>query len=93
MSYQNKSRQLTITGQEKFEKAYLTIEKQNGIITVNGETKLRKLIYTVDEGNKVILYDLERFRLYNGVYWDKVSVNGAIAPTLEILKEWLDLLN
>jgi len=92
MSYQNKSRQLTITGQEKFEKAYLTIEKQNGIITVNSETKLRKLIYTVDEGNKVVLYDLERFRLYNGIYWDKVSVNGAIAPTLEILKEWLDLL-
>lgn len=92
MSYQNKSRQLTITGQEKFEKAYLTIEKQAGVITVNDETKLRKLIYTVDDGNKITLYDLERFRLYNGVFWDKVSINGANSPTLEILKEWLDLL-
>jgi len=50
------------------------------------------LIYTVDEGNKITLYDLERYRLYNPIVWDKITVNGANAPTLEILKEWLDLL-
>lgn len=93
MSYQNKSRELTIAqAKEKFEKAYLTIVKQGGIITVNDETKLRKLIYKVEEGNKIVLFDLERQRLYNGVYWDKVSVNGALPETLEILKSWLDLL-
>jgi len=93
MSYQNKSRELTIAqAKEKCEKAYLTIIKQNGIITINDETKLRKLIYKVEEGNKIVLFDLERQRLYNGIYWDKVSVNGALPETLEILKSWLDLL-
>lgn len=92
MSYQNKSRQLTISGQEKFEKAYLTIVKQGGIITINNETKLRKLTYSIEDGNKVVLFDLERQKLYNSVYFDKVSVNGANAETIEILKSWLDLL-
>lgn len=92
MSYENKSRQLTISGQEKFEKAYLTIVKKNGFIIINNETRVRKLIYEVQDGNKIVLFDLERQRLYNGVYWDKVSVNGAIPETLEILKKWLDLL-
>ena len=93
MSYQNKSRELNISvAKEKFEKSYLTIVKQGGIITVNDETKLRKLIYKVEEGNKIVLFDLERQRLYNGIYWDKVTVNGALPETLEILKSWLDLL-
>lgn len=93
MSYQIKNRELEISGNEKFERAYMTITKQSGIITINDETKPRKLIYTVEEGNKIVLYDLERQRLYNGVYWDRISVNGAFAETLEILKSWLDLLN
>lgn len=92
MSYENKSRQLTISGQEKFESAYLTIVKENGIITVNGEIKLRNLIYEIQDGQEVVLFDLQRFRLYNGVIWNKVSVNNAIPETLEILKSWLDLL-
>ena len=92
MSYENKNRQLTISGQEKFEKYHMTIVKRNGIITVNDETKLRKLVYDVEDGNKIVLFDLERQRLYNGVYWDKVYVNGAVPETLEILKKWLDLL-
>jgi len=93
MSYKNKSRELTIAqAKEKFEKSYLTIVKQNGIITVNDETKLRKLIYKVEEGNRIVLFDAQRQRLYNGVYWDKVEINGALPETLEILKGWLDLL-
>lgn len=92
MSYSIKSRELNISGNEKFERAYMTIEKQNGIITVNNETKLRNLIYKVEDGNKIVLFDLERQRLYNGVYWNKITVNGAIAETLEILKGWLDLM-
>jgi len=95
MSYENKTRQLTISGQEKFEKAYLTIVKKDGIITVNDENKLRKLIYdpiALDRDKQVILFDLEKQRLYNPVYWDVVSVNGAIPETIEVLKSWLDLL-
>lgn len=92
MSYENRSRKLTVSGQEKFEKAYLTIVKENGIVTVNNETKLRRLNYRVEDGNKISLYDLEEYRLYNPVYWDKITINGANAETLEILKSWLDLL-
>lgn len=93
MSYENASRQLTLSGQEKFEKAYLTISNEFGIILVNNETRLRKLRYEVEEGNKIVLFDLEHQRLYNGVFWDKVTVNGANAPTIEVLKSWLDLLS
>lgn len=96
MSYENKTRQLTISGQEKFEPVYMTIVKQDGIITVNGETKLRNVIYdpvVLERDNQVVLFDLERQRLYNGIWWDKVSINGAIPETKEILKTWLDLLN
>ena len=95
MSYENKSRQLTILGQEKFEKAYLTITNANGIITINDETRVRKVIYdpiALDRDKEVVLYDMEKQRLYNGIYWDKVSINGATAETIEILKNWLDLL-
>lgn len=95
MSYEVKSRQLTLSGQEKFEKAYLEIVKSSGIITINNETRLRKLTYdavSLERDNLVILFDLERQRLYNGIYWDKVSINGAIPETKNILKEWLDLL-
>jgi hypothetical protein len=93
MSYSvSKGGKLTISGNEKYEKAYLTITKSNGIITINDETRLRNLNYTVDEGNKIALYDNERQRLYNPIYWNLVSVNGETAETLEILKSWLELL-
>jgi hypothetical protein len=93
MSYSvSKGGKLTISGNEKYEKAYLTIVKANGIITINDETRLRNLNYTVDEGNKIALYDNERQRLYNPIYWNLVSVNGETAETLEILKSWLELL-
>jgi len=93
MSYENASRQLTLSGQEKFEKAYLTISNEFGTILVNNETRLRKLRYEVEEGNKIVLFDLERQKLYNGIFWDKITVNGANAPTIEVLKSWLDLLS
>lgn len=95
MSYENKTRQLTISGQEKYEPVYMTITKKVGIITVNGETKVRSLVYdpvVLERDNQVVLFDLKRQRLYNPVYWDKVSVNGALPETKEMLKNWLDLL-
>lgn len=92
MMYENASRSLTITGQEKFQKDYLTITKENGLITINNETIIIYIKWEFEEGNKLLLFDNERQRLYNGVYWDKVSVNGAIAPTITVLEEWLALL-
>lgn len=91
VTYVNSEKRLEITGEEKFQKAYLTISNENGIILVNDEMKLIRLDYAIEE-NEVFLYDKERFRLYNGVFWDKVSVNGANAETIEELISWLDLL-
>ncbi len=91
MSYENKARQLTISGQEKFEQSYLSIVSGAGLITINNETRLKRLLYKVED-NKIVLFDAENQKLYNGIFWDKVSVNGQNAETLEILKSWLDLL-
>lgn len=92
MSYENKSRQLTLTGQEKFQQTYLTINNEGGVITINNETMLKTLSYEIEEEYKVLIFDNERQRLYNGVWWNQVSVNGAVPETIEILKGWLDLL-
>ena len=95
ISYQNSTRQLTISGQEKYEKAYMTIVKKDGYILINDETRVRKVLYdkiVLDRDKKLILFDMERQRLYNGVYWDKISINDAYPETIEILKEWLGLL-
>jgi len=91
VTYVNSEKKLVISGEEKFEKAFLTITNAGGVITVNDETKLIRLDYSI-ENNEVFLYDKERFRLYNGTWWDKVSVNGATAETIEQLISWLDLL-
>jgi len=91
VTYVNSEKKLVISGEEKYEKAFLTITNAGGIITVNEETKLIRLDYSI-ENNEVFLYDKERFRLYNGVWFDKVSVNGATAETIEQLISWLDLL-
>lgn len=93
MSYENKSRQLTVSGQEKFQKAYLTIVKQNNIITVNDETKLRKLKYRIEDDYYIVLYDLENYRLYNPVFWNQIEINSYKPETIVELKELLDLLN
>jgi hypothetical protein len=79
-------------GEEKYEPSKMTIEtKLAGFYLINGQTGVNKVIYSV-ENEKVYLYDLNRYRLYNGVYWMEISVNGAFAPDLITLKSWLDLL-
>jgi len=92
VTYVNAEKKLVISGEEKFEKAYLTISNEGGIILVNDETRLMRLDYSI-ENNEVSLFDKERFRLYNPVFWDKVSVNGANAENIEELISWLDLLS
>ena len=91
MSYENLSKQLTIIGEEKYEKTAMTITKQNGLIEINSETILTKLIYKI-EGQMLYLYDLNNYRLYNGCYINKVSVNGAMYDTEKDLDDSLKLL-
>ena len=93
ITYVNSGKKLIIDGEEKFEKAYLTISNENGVVLVNNETRMMRLIWEFDvNSQEIVLFDRERFRLYNGVVWDKVSVNGAVANTKEELFSWLRLL-
>jgi len=92
IEYSLLEKKLTIKAEEKYEPSSMTIETQlAGFYLINGQTGVNEIIYEV-KNEKVYLFDLNRYRLYNGVYWMEVSVNGAIAPDLETLKQWLDLL-
>lgn len=37
-------------------------------------------------GEKLFIYDENRYRLYNPVFWHEASVNGAFADTKDIFK-------
>lgn len=83
--------ELRIKGEEKYEPTSMTISTANEFILINNETRVLTLSYEI-KNEKVYIYDENRYRLYNGVYWMEVSVNGAKAESLEKLKTWLDLL-
>jgi hypothetical protein len=91
LSYQNDTRSIIIDGNEKFEKAYLTISNENNIILVNNETTVTVLKWDLID-HKIELFDLERQRLYQGVYWYKCSINNSVAPTLDIFIQWMNLI-
>jgi len=91
MSYENLSKQLTIKAEDKYEPSSMTISKQNKIITINSETKVLNLAYEI-VSEKLYIFDEVRQRLYNGVFWNLVSVNGAYPENLLQLEQWLDLL-
>lgn len=91
MSYENLSKQLTVKGEDKYEPSSMTIVKQNKIITINSETKVLNLSYEI-VSEKLYIFDEVRQRLYNGVFWNVVSVNGAYPENLSQLEQWLDLL-
>jgi len=91
MEYSLLEKKLIIKAEEKFEPTYITISTEFEYILINNETRIDSIIYEIKD-EKVYLYDENRYRLYNGVYWMEVSINGAIPESLEILKTWLDLL-
>ena len=91
MSYENLSKQLTIKGESKYEPSGMTISKQDKIITINSETKVLNLSYEI-VSEKLYIFDEVRQRLYNGVFWNLVSVNEAYPENLSQLEQWLDLL-
>lgn len=89
LSYQNDTRAIVMDGNEKFIKAYLTITNGGGNIVVNDETIVTVLRWDLID-HKVELFDMERARLYNGVYWYKVSINGSVT---NVLSEFIDRMN
>jgi hypothetical protein len=89
LSYQNDTRAIVIDGNEKFIKAYMTITNEGGNIVVNDETIVTVLKWDLID-RKVELFDLERQRLYNGVFFYKVSINGSVT---KVLSEFIDRMN
>ena len=90
--YSIKDETLSIKAEEKYEPTSMTIAKFPNYIEVNGEVRVNSINYRF-EGQKLVLLDDSNQRLYNPVYWMEVSINGAIPSSIEILTEWLDLLN
>jgi len=92
MEYSLLEKELMMKGEEKFEPISMTISTQFEYILINSETRVNFLDWEIlDE--KLYLYDTNRFRLYNGVYWFEVSVNGGTPKNISQLKEWLNLVN
>jgi len=92
LEYSLLEKELKIKGEERFEPASMTIVKQpNGYILINGQTGVSSILYEI-KNEKVYIYDANRYRLYNPVYWMEVSINGAFADTKDILDNWLSLL-
>ena len=91
MKYKNLSKELTIKGEEKYEPITMSIVKNAGVITINNETQIHKIIYELKD-EKVYVYDTNRQRLYNGCFWDLVSINGSTASSIDELENWLILL-
>lgn len=91
MNYEIMSKELSITGEEKYEPADMTISTDNDFIIINNETTINKIVYEIKD-DKVYIYDINHYRLYNGVYWNKVSINGGFANNVIHLTELLNLL-
>lgn len=91
MKWEVLSKELTIKAEEKFEPKTMEINTQNGFILVNNETRVLTLNYKIED-NKVSVFDANRQRLYNSVFWNNISINGILSDTIQILEERLKLL-
>jgi hypothetical protein len=91
MKWEVLSKELTIKAEEKFEPKTMEIDTTNSFILINNETSLLKLDWEITD-EKVYLFDKYRQRLFNGVYWNNVSIDGVLSDTVEILKTKLRLL-
>jgi hypothetical protein len=92
MNYKLLEKELTIKGEEKYESLSMTISTANAYILINNETRVMSLQWEI-KSNKLYLYDENRYRIYNGVWWNLVSVNGALPNSVLELESWLNLIN
>ena len=91
MSYSIADLELTIKGEERFQLSKLDIATLNECILINNEIRVDKITWNFDK-EKLFLYDSNHYKLYNGVYWNEVTVNGAVASSKSELEGWLKLI-
>lgn len=91
LKYDSLKKELTIMAKGKYESVLMTITNENKIVTINNETRL----YLIDaevKDDKLYLYDSNRQLLYRPVFYNMVSINGATTESINIFKEWVELL-
>lgn len=92
MSYKLLEKELTLTtAEEKFEPSQMTLSTANTEIVINNETAVHQLDYEITD-NKLYLFDTHRQLLYNGVYWDKVAINGEYAKDFAEFEDLMELV-
>lgn len=91
IEYSLLEKELRIKAEGKFEPASMTISTEFDYILINNETRVDAVLYEI-KNEKVHIYDTNRYRLYNSVFWHEVSINGAFASSKDILDNWLSLL-
>jgi hypothetical protein len=91
MQYKIPSRELKIIAEEKFEPSQMKISTAHQDIVINDETSLYHIDYEIVE-HKLYLFDNHRQRLYNGVFWDKVEINGEFANSEQELDDLMRLI-
>ena len=92
MEYSLLQKELVIKAEERFEAVGMSISTEFDYVLINNETRVLTLQYEF-KNEKLFIYDENRFRLYNPIYWYEVSINGALPKDIEQLKEWLSLVN
>ena len=92
MEYSLLHKELIIKAEDRFEDVGMSISTEFEYVLINNETRVLTLQYEF-KNEKLFIYDENRFRLYNGIYWYEVAINGALPKDIEQLKEWLSLVN
>lgn len=91
MKYSIGNEKITMTAEEKYEPIEMTINTNNPNYILINDTKIRKIDYEFID-DKLSIYDINRFRLFNPVYWFNVSVNGYVSKSQTELDNLLKLL-
>lgn len=91
VEYSLLEKELRIKAEEKYEPTSMSISTEFPYILINNETRVDSLLWEI-KNEKLYIFDENRYRLYNPVFWNEVSINGAFASSKEILEGWLNLL-
>jgi len=91
VEYSLLEKELRIKAEEKYEPTSMSISTEFQYILINNETRVDSLLWEI-KNEKLYIFDENRYRLYNGVFWHEVKINNAFADSKEILEGWLNLL-
>lgn len=91
VEYSLLEKELRIKAEEKYEPTSMSISTEFPYILINNETRVDSLLWEI-KNEKLYIFDENRYRLYNPVFWHEVNINGAFADSKEILEGWLNLL-